>query len=57
MIPTSVLVPERRLEKLLQQALELQQQSQLYHNTPDRNMSLFVDYRCAVADRRGDGRR
>lgn len=46
MIPTSVLVPERRLEKLLQQALEFQRQSNLYHNTPDRHISLLMDYRC-----------
>jgi WD40 repeat protein len=46
-ISPSVMIPERRLENLLQQAFELQRMECVYHNTEDSDMSLFYDHECS----------
>jgi len=46
-IPSSALLPERRLEKLILQALEAQIKQCLYHNTSEQQLSLFEDHICA----------
>ncbi|KAI9144799.1 WD40-repeat-containing domain protein [Paraphysoderma sedebokerense] len=45
-IPSSVMIPEKRLETLIDQALIHQKRSCLYHNTPDDDISLYSDSTC-----------
>ncbi|KAL6068390.1 Transducin family protein / WD-40 repeat family protein [Balamuthia mandrillaris] len=45
-ISADVLLPERRLETLVVQALELQKGTCLHHNTTDNSISLFEDHFC-----------
>ncbi|CAN0897444.1 WD repeat-containing protein 26 homolog [Linum grandiflorum] len=42
----TVMVPERRLEQLVEQALILQRDACIFHNSFDREMSLYTDHRC-----------
>src|SRR6266542_3697153 len=44
-ISPSIMVPEHRLETLLEQATTLQRISCLYHNT-DQYISLYSDHEC-----------
>ncbi|KXS22143.1 WD40 repeat-like protein [Gonapodya prolifera JEL478] len=45
-ISTSVMIPERRLETLLEQAVQLQKQMCLYHNYEEHAVSLYCDHMC-----------
>jgi len=45
-IPSSTLLPPRRLESLVLQALEFQKYKCLYHNTLDAPLSLFENHSC-----------
>lgn len=40
------MVPERRLELLVEQALNLQRGACVYHNSSDWDMSLYADHHC-----------
>ncbi|KAJ3678361.1 hypothetical protein LUZ60_002164 [Juncus effusus] len=46
LFPISVMVPERRLEELVEQALDVQRESCYFHNFRDKCLSLFVDHKC-----------
>lgn len=45
-IPASVMIPQRRLETLLEQAKEHQRASCRYHTSDPTNFSLFSDHVC-----------
>lgn len=46
LLPPTVLIPERRLEHLVEQALILQREACLFHNSLDKEMSLYSDHHC-----------
>ncbi|KAK9749710.1 hypothetical protein RND81_02G145300 [Saponaria officinalis] len=46
LLPPSVMVPARRLEQLVEQALNLQCGACIFHNSSDREMSLYADHHC-----------
>ena len=47
-IPSSVMIPQRRIATLLEQARAYQQSRCLYHNMPpqNRSYSLYTDHSC-----------
>ncbi|KAJ3093099.1 hypothetical protein HK102_009531 [Quaeritorhiza haematococci] len=45
-ISSSMMMPEHRLETLLEQAIQLQKMSCLYHNTEEEDVSLYTDHVC-----------
>ncbi|KAJ3299274.1 WD repeat-containing protein 26 [Borealophlyctis nickersoniae] len=51
-ISSAVMIPERRLESLVDQALQVQKSGCLYHNTiEDDRISLFTDHSCDSVDK------
>ncbi|KAL4200719.1 hypothetical protein AMTRI_Chr02g254950 [Amborella trichopoda] len=44
LLPPTIMIPERRLEHLLEQALNVQRKSCVFHN--DHSLSLYTDHRC-----------
>ncbi|THF94762.1 hypothetical protein TEA_001421 [Camellia sinensis var. sinensis] len=46
LLPAAVMIPERRLEHLVEQALEMQQFNCVFHNTLDNELSLLSDHQC-----------
>ncbi|OMO68106.1 hypothetical protein COLO4_29887 [Corchorus olitorius] len=46
LLPPAVMVPERRLEHLVEQALVLQRDACMFHNSLDKEMSLYSDHQC-----------
>ncbi|XP_057955682.1 WD repeat-containing protein 26 homolog isoform X1 [Malania oleifera] len=46
LLPPTVMIPERRLEHLVEQALNLQRDACRFHNSLDREMSLYTDHQC-----------
>jgi len=46
LLPPTVMVPERRLEHLVEQALNLQRGACIFHNSSDWEMSLYADHHC-----------
>lgn len=46
LVPPDVMLPPRRLEVLVEQAIELQLSRCVYHNSPTKNVSLLLDYEC-----------
>ncbi|XP_054797095.1 WD repeat-containing protein 26 homolog [Prosopis cineraria] len=46
LLPPTVLIPEKRLEHLVEQALILQREACLFHNSLDKDMSLYSDHHC-----------
>ncbi|XP_052205825.1 WD repeat-containing protein 26 homolog [Diospyros lotus] len=46
LLPAAVMIPERRLEHLLEQALDVQRHNCVFHNTPDSELSLLSDHLC-----------
>ncbi|KAE8691579.1 Transducin family protein / WD-40 repeat family protein isoform 2 [Hibiscus syriacus] len=47
LLPPTVMIPERRLEHLVEQALVLQRDACMFHNSLDKEMSLYTDHQCA----------
>jgi hypothetical protein len=47
LLPPSIMVPEKRLEHLVEQALEVQRESCVFHNSADHALSLYADHRCS----------
>lgn len=45
-LPAAVIVPEKRLEHLVEQALDVQRDACVFHNALDSEMSLYVDHDC-----------
>ncbi|CAN6465530.1 unnamed protein product [Victoria cruziana] len=46
LLPPAVMVPERRLEYLVEQALTVQRESCIFHNSADGALSLYADHQC-----------
>ncbi|KAI4308139.1 hypothetical protein L6164_031243 [Bauhinia variegata] len=46
LLPPKVMIPERRLEHLVEQALILQREACIFHNSLDKEMSLYCDHQC-----------
>ncbi|CAK9325347.1 unnamed protein product [Citrullus colocynthis] len=46
LLPPAIMIPENRLEHLVEQALLLQRDSCVYHNPTDQEMSLYTDHNC-----------
>lgn len=46
LLPPTVMIPERRLEHLVEQALLLQRDACMFHNSFDKEMSLYTDHQC-----------
>ncbi|KAG0584191.1 hypothetical protein M758_3G191600 [Ceratodon purpureus] len=47
LLPPSIMVPEKRLEHLVEVALQVQREACVYHNTLDHVLSLYADHRCS----------
>ncbi|KAF4576667.1 hypothetical protein EYR40_000914 [Pleurotus pulmonarius] len=45
-IPSSIMIPQRRIATLLRQALSYQRQRCVYHNSNSTNFSLYMDHQC-----------
>ncbi|KAK4787852.1 hypothetical protein SAY86_011685 [Trapa natans] len=46
LLPPHVMIPDRRLEHLVEQALILQRDTCMFHNSEDNVMSLYKDHQC-----------
>lgn len=46
LLPAAVMIPEKRLEHLVEQALDVQRDSCAFHNTLDCDLSLYMDHQC-----------
>ncbi|KAE8724860.1 Transducin family protein / WD-40 repeat family protein isoform 2 [Hibiscus syriacus] len=46
LLPPTVMIPEGRLEHLVEQALVLQRDACMFHNSLDKEMSLYADHQC-----------
>lgn len=46
LLPPSIMIPEKRLEHLLEQALNVQKEACIFHNSVDQALSLYSDHRC-----------
>ncbi|GAV60005.1 WD40 domain-containing protein [Cephalotus follicularis] len=46
LLPPPIMIPEKRLEHLVEQALDLQRDACLFHNSLDKEMSLYTDHKC-----------
>ena len=46
LLPAAVIIPERRLENLVEQALDMQRFHCVFHNTLDSELSLLSDHQC-----------
>ncbi|KAK9093229.1 hypothetical protein Syun_028140 [Stephania yunnanensis] len=46
LLPPTVMIPERRLEYLVEQALNVQREACVFHNSLDRALSLYSDHQC-----------
>ncbi|PIN17452.1 WD40 repeat-containing protein [Handroanthus impetiginosus] len=45
-LPPTVMIPEKRLVHLVEQALDLQKEACRFHNSSDGKMSLLTDHQC-----------
>ncbi|XP_050881767.1 WD repeat-containing protein 26 homolog isoform X2 [Lathyrus oleraceus] len=46
LIPPTIMIPEKRLEQLVEQAIILQREACSFHNILDKEMSLYSDHHC-----------
>ncbi|XP_012068552.1 WD repeat-containing protein 26 homolog isoform X2 [Jatropha curcas] len=46
LLPPTVMIPEKRLEHLVEKALDVQRDSCVFHNTLDSDLSLYSDHQC-----------
>ncbi|CAM6018318.1 unnamed protein product [Sphagnum balticum] len=47
LLPPSIMLPEKRLEHLVEQALDLQRDACVFHNSLDHALSLYADHQCS----------
>eukprot|EP00249_Psilotum_nudum_P020319 c27652_g2_i2 orf=717-2492(-) len=47
LLPPSIMIPKKRLERLVEQALNVQREACLFHNSLDQALSLYTDHRCS----------
>ncbi|KAJ9691742.1 hypothetical protein PVL29_013818 [Vitis rotundifolia] len=48
LFPAAIMIPEKRLEQLVEQALDVQRDACAYHNTFDSELSLYSDHHCGT---------
>jgi hypothetical protein len=46
LLPASIMIPEKRLENLVDQALTVQREACIFHNSLDNALCLYTDHRC-----------
>lgn len=46
LLPASIMIPEKRLEHLIEKALDVQINACVFHNTLDSDLSLYCDHQC-----------
>ncbi|CAN7141522.1 unnamed protein product [Brassica rapa subsp. narinosa] len=46
LLPASVIIPEKRLESLVENSLHIQRDACVFHNTLDSDLSLYSDHQC-----------
>lgn len=46
LLPPTIMIPERRLEHLVEQALNVQREACFFHNSLDSCLSLYSDHQC-----------
>lgn len=46
LFPPTIMIPERRLEHLVEQALSVQREACYFHNLLDNSLSLYTDHQC-----------
>ncbi|XP_073009680.1 WD repeat-containing protein 26 homolog [Typha latifolia] len=46
LLPPSIMIPERRLENLVEQAVTVQREACYFHNSLDNSLSLYTDHQC-----------
>ncbi|CAN6866130.1 unnamed protein product [Brassica oleracea] len=46
LLPASVIIPEKRLESLVESSLHIQRDACVFHNTLDSDLSLYSDHQC-----------
>ncbi|RWR88688.1 WD repeat-containing protein 26 isoform X1 [Cinnamomum micranthum f. kanehirae] len=46
LLPHTIMIPERRLEHLVEQALRVQKEACFFHNSMDGTLSLYSDHQC-----------
>lgn len=46
LLPPSIMIPEKRLESLIEQALNVQREACVFHNSLDNALSLYTDHHC-----------
>ncbi|XWS54393.1 hypothetical protein CRYUN_Cryun10bG0086500 [Craigia yunnanensis] len=46
LLPAAVMIPEKRLEHLVERALDVQRGACMFHNTSDSDLSLYSDHQC-----------
>ncbi|KAG6519755.1 WD repeat-containing protein 26 homolog [Zingiber officinale] len=46
LLPPSIMIPERRLEHLIEQALNVQREACYFHNSVEGCLSLYTDHQC-----------
>ncbi|KAL1806857.1 hypothetical protein ACET3Z_029925 [Daucus carota] len=46
LLPAAIMIPESRLEHLVEQALDVQRDACVFHNTLNSELSLYTDHQC-----------
>ncbi|KAB1997244.1 hypothetical protein ERO13_D12G011500v2 [Gossypium hirsutum] len=46
LLPAAIMIPEKRLEHLVERALDVQREACVFHNTSDSDLSLYSDHQC-----------
>ncbi|XP_065868659.1 WD repeat-containing protein 26 homolog [Euphorbia lathyris] len=46
LLPPTIMIPEKRLEHLVEKALDVQRDACVFHNTLDSDLSLYSDHQC-----------
>ncbi|KAJ7199515.1 hypothetical protein O6H91_Y498000 [Diphasiastrum complanatum] len=46
LLPPEIMIPEKRLEGLIEQALSVQRKACVFHNSLDKTLTLYTDHHC-----------